>query len=523
MKKILFILLLLATVAGTARGSLSKENLLLLDSLVQAEERLTDLVEKQKSQIDSIKQLRMSMEPSPERVLAGMHIGDSFLNQDIDSSLTYWHLAIGEADALGFAHEKLLLRLRILSSLPRNGIAIEALESFKKIDPRGMTADERKEYWRRSADLYYYIQMNYPAGVFKENYRRRVQEALDSLSSFYPRENPMRRYIKAQNNMLRGEENLAAADFMELMPELEHKSEHINTALWCVAKYYKDRPDYRQLYINYMLRLCLNTMREGRPQPYIMAETGLLLATEGKEQIGRELMATALSIKETGAQSYPSFDRSKYAAHLNKSTKRASIILISIICCLCALCIVLFFVVRRKSEIIHSKESQLAIVESDKLKIQEEMSSINANIILLALLSTDLLQEYNLFVIRKIKAHQIADLTNEIESGKYMQGLNAKFFETFDEYLLNAHPDFIDRLNTLLEPDKQLTLLPNGSLSPELRIAILVRLGIHESSKISKLLGLSLNTIYTYRNRLKGRARDRDSFEKNLQNIPLKC
>lgn len=523
MKKKLFILLLLATVAGTARGSLSKENLLLLDSLAQAEDMLKELMNKQKSHIDSLKQLRLSMEPSPERVLAGMRIGDSFLSQDIDSSLTYWHLAIGEADALGFEHEKLLLRMRILSSMPRNGIDIEAIEKFKKLDPSSMTSDERKEYWRRSADLYYYIQLDYPPGDYKENYLRHVRDALDSLSTFYPRDNPMRRYIKAQNNMLRGEENLAAADFMELMPELEYNSEYINTALWCVAKYYKDRPDYRQLYINYMLRLCLNTMQKGLPQPHIMAETGLILSDEGKEQIGRELMATALSIKEASARSYPSFDRSKYATHLNKSSKRTSITFISVICCISVLCFVLFFLVRRKNEKIRSKESQLAIVEKEKLKFQKEMSSINANIILLALLSTDLLQEYNLFVLRKIKAHQIADLTKEIESGKYMQGLTAKFFETFDESILKAHPDFIDRLNTLLEPDKQLSLMPNGSLSPELRIAVLVRLGIHESSKISKMLGLSLNTIYTYRNRLKGRALDRYSFEKNLQNLPLKC
>ena len=150
MKKTLFILLLLATVAGTARGSLSKENLLLLDSLAQAEDMLKELMDKQKSHIDSLKQLRLSMEPSPERVLAGMRIGDSFLSQDIDSSLTYWHLAIGEADALGFDHEKLLLRMRILSSMPRNGIDIEAIEKFKKLDPSTMTSDERKEYWRRS-------------------------------------------------------------------------------------------------------------------------------------------------------------------------------------------------------------------------------------------------------------------------------------------------------------------------------------------------------------------------------------
>lgn len=65
-------------------------------------------------------------------------------------------------------------------------------------------------------------------------------------------------------------------------------------------------------------------------------------------------------------------------------------------------------------------------------------------------------------------------------------------------------------------PGKELSLLPGKRLTPELRIAAYMRFGITDSARLAEALGLSVNTIYTYRNRLKGRAADRNSFEKNI-------
>ena len=41
-------------------------------------------------------------------------------------------------------------------------------------------------------------------------------------------------------------------------------------------------------------------------------------------------------------------------------------------------------------------------------------------------------------------------------------------------------------------------------------------LGITDTAKLAQVLNLSVNTIYTYRNRLRSRALDRDQFETRL-------
>lgn len=523
MQRLLPLLIALLLCFADATAALNKDNTLLLDTLVQMQGKLKTLVKAEQDRVDSIKALRSSLSPSLERVIIGRYIGDYYMEQNIDSAMTYWNLAKGEAEALELDEQNTLLTLRTLSGMPRNGITVEALEDFRKIDPRRLTADERREYWRRAAELYFNVQRPYPPGRFKEHYMDLAIEALDSLCTYHAAGSAVQRYIKAHINRLHGQDNLAAADFMELMPELAAKRPDLyNIALWNVANYYKDRPDYRQLYLKYMFQLCLNQMREGKPSAYIMAETGRLLTQEGKGQAGRNMMMQALSMSDAPSGPYQTFDSSKYAAQLKTETQKITFILVTIVVLLMAGIVVLLLVVRRKSERIRAMDRQLAISEESKRRLNEEMCSINANLISLSLLSTDQLQEYNLFISRKIKAHQIADLSKEVESGKYMQSLTDKYFSTFDESFLTAFPDFLDRVNALLQPDKQLKLQENGSLTPELRIAALIRMGVVDSNRLSKALGFSINTIYTYRNRLKGRALDRYNFDKNLQNLSLK-
>ncbi len=128
------------------------------------------------------------------------------------------------------------------------------------------------------------------------------------------------------------------------------------------------------------------------------------------------------------------------------------------------------------------------------------------------------LNDYNLHVARRLKAGQVRELYDDIENGDYAEIQKDKFFTAFDEIFLNLFPDFIERLNELFVPGKELSLLPGKRMTPELRIAAYMRLGITDSAKLSATLGLSINTIYTYRNRLKGRAFDRNLFETKLQN-----
>ena len=72
------------------------------------------------------------------------------------------------------------------------------------------------------------------------------------------------------------------------------------------------------------------------------------------------------------------------------------------------------------------------------------------------------------------------------------------------------------------DPDARIGVRRPGSLTTELRIFALVRLGITDTATIAALLHCSVNTVYSYRSRMRLRSLvpERD-FEQRVQSIGL--
>jgi len=95
-----------------------------------------------------------------------------------------------------------------------------------------------------------------------------------------------------------------------------------------------------------------------------------------------------------------------------------------------------------------------------------------------------------------------------------------EFYRTFDQTFLQAIcPDFVDRFNELIREDARFHPKP-GSLTTELRIFALIRLGVDDSREIAELLHYSQSTIYNYKVTVKNAALgSRDRFEEQVKNI----
>ena len=87
------------------------------------------------------------------------------------------------------------------------------------------------------------------------------------------------------------------------------------------------------------------------------------------------------------------------------------------------------------------------------------------------------------------------------------------FYKNFDEAFLKIYPNYVTKFNSLMKENYQFILNNKNELNTELRIFALVRLGISSSSKISKILRYSVNTIYNYRAGVKNNSIDREDFE----------
>ena len=167
------------------------------------------------------------------------------------------------------------------------------------------------------------------------------------------------------------------------------------------------------------------------------------------------------------------------------------------------------------------KDSNKALRNSnDELENTNTKRELMANaFIMLCYQYIERLDSQRKLVIRKIKANQQNELLSILSSSKRGTEESQNFFSQFDKIFLSLYPSFVNELNSLLIPEAQIELKEDNELTPTLRVAALVRLGVTESPKIAGILSYSLQTIYNYRSTLKNSAIDKDNFEENLQKL----
>ena len=167
------------------------------------------------------------------------------------------------------------------------------------------------------------------------------------------------------------------------------------------------------------------------------------------------------------------------------------------------------------------KDSNKALRDAnDELENTNTKRELMANaFIMLCYQYIERLDSQRKLVISKIKANQQNELLSILSSSKRGTEESQSFFSQFDKIFLSLYPSFVNELNSLLIPEAQIELKEDNELTPSLRVAALVRLGVTESPKIAGILSYSLQTIYNYRSTLKNSAIDKEHFEENLQKL----
>lgn len=117
----------------------------------------------------------------------------------------------------------------------------------------------------------------------------------------------------------------------------------------------------------------------------------------------------------------------------------------------------------------------------------------------------DEIEDFRKLVSRKLTGRQYNELmqivkqmdSSEVKAGKYV---------SFDSIFLKLFPDFVEHFNQLFSEEDRIVLQNPHSLTTELRIFALTRLGVGDSEHIAKFLNYSVNTINTYKTKVKNRS-----------------
>ncbi|MFR9585841.1 MAG: DUF6377 domain-containing protein [Rikenellaceae bacterium] len=155
------------------------------------------------------------------------------------------------------------------------------------------------------------------------------------------------------------------------------------------------------------------------------------------------------------------------------------------------------------------------IVESDRVK--EEYIAI---FFMMCSEYIDRLESTHRHIRKHLRDGKVAELREEYHDPYDNSAEMEKFYNLFDSTFLNLYPTFVEEFNSLLTEESQIVPRKRESLTVELRIYALVRLGITDPAKISAMLRYSMNTIYNYRSRVRNHARcDKNEFDIKVKTI----
>ncbi|MFY0254527.1 DUF6377 domain-containing protein [Chitinophaga sp. 30R24] len=114
------------------------------------------------------------------------------------------------------------------------------------------------------------------------------------------------------------------------------------------------------------------------------------------------------------------------------------------------------------------------------------------------------------------KLDDIRQLTNTINLKNEKQEL----LKHFDHAFLKLFPHFITTFNALFREEDHIVLEDDELMNTDLRIFALIRMGIHDTDKIAHILQYSVNTINTYKTRVKNKSIVvNEEFEKRIMEI----
>lgn len=224
------------------------------------------------------------------------------------------------------------------------------------------------------------------------------------------------------------------------------------------------------------------------------------------------------------ARKFPSIVRSYQKQNLIKSKRlQWSLICISILSI--GLVISLIYIYRQMRQ-LHKRRKVLDDMNQELQHLNKALVDTNHTREEYVSLFMDLcaayiekLNKYQDLVKRKVKAKQTDDLLKLVNATRLSDTDAKEFFMNFDTAFLNLYPGFIAEFNSLLREGEDIVPKKGELLTTELRIFALIRMGIKDSSKIATLLFYSPQTIYNHRSAVKNKARKRDDFEKQVEEL----
>lgn len=470
-------------------------------------------------QTQPIDSLKRTLKTAPKEALPALYlqIGDAYRRCNIDSALRYYKAGGDVAKSIDNGIMEQRLTLSRVAILPVQGIVKEAEAIYDSI-ANDLFPQNKQHFYEVGNRLFFFASSFYPIDQSRRYYANRALNSTDSLLNHISPNSFDAHLYQAQLNAGRGDYALMVAELTDIIGKVPTEQLVFARAVSHLAEYYatQNGKETEQLY--YLALAALSDIYSGTMEGTALQQLGVALYH--RNDITRAYRYLSLSLDNAvksgsriralqSAEVYPIISQAFKAQDESKLTWLTWLV-VALIIALAIIISSLMFLRKemRKLSELKAKLSQANVTKDTYISQFLSLSSIYI----------EKLEEFHRVAKRKLKANQISDLFELLESEKMLAEQSQMFYKIFDNAFIHIYPTFVDDVNKLLQPDKRIEM-PEMKLNTELRILAFLRLGIDDSEQIARFLGLSLNTIYTYRNRMKGRAINREAFDAEVMRI----
>lgn len=469
--------------------------------------------------LDSLKSvLRHSSSPS-RRWDATSAIASAYMTFHPDSALHYAELSLAIARRSGDRHREIISRASEIRALATAGIFAQALPKLQQLDTLKLTKEEKLEVWRAGRQLYSYMTgyVSEDSHIF-ESYRKAYTQYDDSLIANLPQSNMLHSFLEGERFVTAGNYARASKYLSQVMSSVPSSSNLFGMAAYQMAELHRLQGD-EDSYVYYLALASSSdvegAVKEGVALPtlaYWLYQRGDV--DEAFQYINFALEDAAVSNARmrtvTIARMLPIIDQT-YRKEIQGTHDRLLLSFVLALFLLIVSCVLMFYLVRQMKR--NSRDNRRLV---DLSRMQE---SYIGSFVSLCSSYSDRLESLTKLVTVKVAAGQTDELVRQIKSGRFGNDKDEDFYQKFDAAFLDLYPGFVDGFNALLREDERISLRQGKSLTPELRIYAFVKLGVDESTRIAQVLHYSVSTIYAYRNKMRNKAINRDTFEDDVRQI----
>ncbi len=396
-----------------------------------------------------------------------------------------------------------------------SGLFNESIEVLKRIENQA-TDTLKLEYYRIMTRLYGDLKTYNDVPHYKQRYQRLKQAYADSLLQIGDASAVEYQMVAALKLADDGEAEQALAQCKAFLDD-GLASNHQHAMIYSCMAWTAAQMGDQEGQIRYLLRSIESDIRSSTYETTSGRVLAQLLLTNGEVELAHKFALRAIE----DAEFYGARQRKAEITHIVpiienqlkvlRQFKITAILGITALM-LVSLLVILFLLMRLTKRHKQVKAAHDTINEQNtRLSKQNEQLAE----------SNKIKEEYltNYFELSTVYFHEMEKMQDKIQSllvqKKYAaisdylaqrgpQEDKERLMARFDALFLNLFPTFITALNAVLEESVQVP--DDGTanhLTAEMRVFALTRLGITSADRIASILGVSRNTVYTYRNRIK--------------------